>query len=52
MTPSKLAKQLGCKSLRQVSEVSGKSEQTLSNWFKSNTFVFTAVCEKVARESS
>mgnify|MGYP003629814625 FL=1 len=33
MTPSKQAKELGLKSLTQVSELTGQSPQTLTNWF-------------------
>tara|TARA_R110000772_G_scaffold99997_3_gene200052 strand:+ start:1048 stop:1215 length:168 start_codon:yes stop_codon:yes gene_type:complete len=33
MTASKQAKELGLKSLTQVSELTGQSPQTLTNWF-------------------
>lgn len=44
MTPSVKAKQLGCKSLRQVSEESGTSEQTLCNWFRNKPKLFEVAC--------
>lgn len=50
MTPSKRAKELGCKSLAQVIRATGQSEQTLINWFKSRPYVFDACCEKTAKE--
>ena len=50
MTPSEKAKSLGCKSLGEVSRVSGLSKQTLINWSRNRPFVYEAVCEKVARE--
>tara|TARA_R110000851_G_scaffold22894_2_gene67581 strand:- start:5218 stop:5433 length:216 start_codon:yes stop_codon:yes gene_type:complete len=34
-SPSEKAKQLGLKSLKQVSELTGTSQQTLINWAKS-----------------
>tara|TARA_R110000772_G_scaffold106420_5_gene208374 strand:- start:252 stop:428 length:177 start_codon:yes stop_codon:yes gene_type:complete len=33
LTASKQAKELGLKSLTQVSELTGQSPQTLTNWF-------------------
>ena len=48
MTPSGQAKNYGCKSLEQVSQVSGISKQTLINWFAYRRFVFDAVCKAVA----
>lgn len=50
MTPSQQAKEAGLKSLAQASQVSGVSTRTLTNWHKSNNWLFTAVIEKVARE--
>lgn len=47
MTPSKTAKALGCKSLRQVSEVSGVPVSTLRDWYESRPFAFSAVCKQV-----
>jgi len=34
MTPSKMAKEMGLKSLAQVSVMTGVSPQTLTNWHK------------------
>jgi hypothetical protein len=43
MTPSKQAKAAGLKSLSQVSEMTGQSLQTLSNWAKSKPDLFFIV---------
>ena len=43
MTPSKQAKELGLKSLTQVSELSGQSLQTLTNWFNDKPELFEVV---------
>ncbi len=43
MTPSKQAKELGLKSLTQVSELTGQSLQTLTNWFNDKTKLFNVV---------
>lgn len=43
MTPSKQAKELGLKSLTQVSELTGKSLQTLTNWFNEQPELFEVV---------
>lgn len=50
MTPSQKAKELGCKSLLQVAEKTGQSEQTLINWFKNpkKRVLFEIVCKGVA----
>jgi hypothetical protein len=47
MTPSQTAKQLGCKSLSQVSQLTGTSLQTLSNWHKDKPELFRVVCTGV-----
>jgi hypothetical protein len=46
-TPSKKAKQMGCKSLSQVSQLTGVSLQTLSNWHKDKPELFRVVCTGV-----
>lgn len=43
MTPSKQAKELGLKSLTQVSELTGQSLQTLTNWFNDKPELFEIV---------
>ena len=43
MTPSQQAKSAGLKSLLQVSEITGVSIQTLSNWAKNKPKLFRAV---------
>ena len=43
MTTSSRAKQVGLKSLTQVSDMSGKPMQTLRNWNKENPFLFDIV---------
>lgn len=43
MTASKQAKELGLKSLTQVSELTGQSLQTLTNWFKDKPELFEIV---------
>ena len=50
MTPSQKAKELGCKSLLQVAEKTGQSEQTLINWFNNpkKRVLFEIVCKGVA----
>ena len=54
MTPSQKAKELGCKSLLQVAEKTGQSEQTLINWFNNpkKRVLFEIVCKGVANEST
>jgi hypothetical protein len=42
-TPSKQAKELGLKSLTQVSELTGQSLQTLTNWFNDKPELFNVV---------
>ncbi len=44
MTPSQTAKALGCKSLSQVSQITGVSLQTLGNWHKDKPELFKVVC--------
>lgn len=54
MTPSKKAKSLGLKSIKQVSEITGVSVQTLYNWSKQKPRLFYAVlvgCKKIQMES-
>ena len=43
MTPAKMAKELGLKSLTQVSELTGQSLQTLTNWFNDKPELFKVV---------
>lgn len=43
MTPSQQAKAAGLKSLSQVSELTGQSLQTLSNWAKDKPELFRVV---------
>lgn len=43
MTPSQQAKAAGLKSLLQVSELTGVSIQTLSNWAKNKPDLFRVV---------
>jgi len=43
MTPSQAAKALGCKSLSQVTQLTGVSLQTLSNWHKDKPELFKIV---------
>jgi len=43
MTASKQAKELGLKNLTQVSELTGKSLQTLTNWFNDKPELFEVV---------
>jgi hypothetical protein len=43
-TASQKAKQLGCKSLTQVAELTGASLQTLTNWHKNKPELFIVVC--------
>jgi hypothetical protein len=44
MTPSQQAKTLGCKSLSQVTQLTGVSLQTLSNWHYCKPELFKVVC--------
>lgn len=50
MTPSKRAKELGCKSLAQVIKATEQSEQTLINWYNNpkKSKLFDIVCEWTA----
>ena len=43
VTPSQQAKELGCKSLKEVSVMTGVSEQTLINWHKNKPKLFKIV---------
>jgi len=43
MTPSQQAKEAGLKSLLQVTEMTGVSSQTLSNWHKHKPELFAVV---------
>jgi len=45
MTPSQQVKSVGLKSLTQVSELTGVSLQTLSNWYKDKPKLFNVVIE-------
>lgn len=51
MTASQLAKQLGCKSLKQITEKTGTSLQTLTNWHHHKPDLFYVVCVGVAQIS-
>lgn len=42
-SPSKACKQAGMRSLTQLSEMSGTSIQTLSNWYKNKRALFDLV---------
>ena len=46
--PKYRAKELGCKSIGQVAEMSGVSLQTLGNWYKNKKPLFDCVCIGVA----
>lgn len=54
MTPSQQAKALGCKSLAQVANATGQSQQTLINWFNNpkKHDLFVIVCKGVASENA
>ena len=43
MKPSEKCKAVGLKSLKQLSEITGESEQTLINWSKNKPDLFTIV---------
>ena len=45
MTPSQQAKSVGLRSLTQVSELTGVSLQTLSNWHKDKPRLFSVVID-------
>jgi hypothetical protein len=47
-TASQKAKQLGCKSLRQITDKTGTSLQTLTNWHHNKPDLFYVVCVGVA----
>lgn len=49
-SPSRRAKELGCKSLAQVSVVSTVSVVTLRNWHKNKPVLFDLVCRGVRSE--
>lgn len=51
MTPSQKAKAKGLKSLSQVSEITGVSKQTLSNWAKNKPDLFDTVLAGCAFKS-
>jgi hypothetical protein len=51
MTASQKAKQLGCKSLKQITDKTGTSLQTLTNWFNHKPDLFHVVCVGVAELS-
>ena len=44
MTPSKRAKDLGCRSLAQVIKISEVPERTLHDWFRNYPKRFDAAC--------
>lgn len=43
MTPSKACKQAGLVSLRELSRISGQSDQTLTNWYHNKRQLFDLV---------
>jgi len=43
MKPSELCKQAGLSSLKELTEISGESVQTLNNWHKNKPLVFDLV---------
>lgn len=54
MTASQRAKELGCKSLVQITELTDQSKQTLINWFNNpkKRKLFEMVCKGVANETN
>lgn len=44
MTPSQTAKHYGCKSLKEVADLTDQSVQTLINWHRDKPKLFKAVC--------
>lgn len=48
MKPSEECKEIGLKSLVEVSRISGESVQTLCNWHKNKPFIFKAVVVSAA----
>lgn len=56
MTPSQQAKAAGLKSLSQVSEMTGQSMQTLSNWANNKKELFDIVllgcASKIKKENN
>jgi transcriptional regulator with XRE-family HTH domain len=50
ITPAQQAKAAGLKSLLQVSELTGVSIQTLSNWAKNKPELFRVVISGVVKE--
>lgn len=54
LTPAKQAKQRGLKSLKQVTELTGQSKETLGNWSKHKPQLFDVVltgCIEKLKES-
>ena len=47
VTPSKTAKELGCKSLAQVSQLTGIPVSTLKDWHKQKPETFNKLCKLV-----
>lgn len=50
MTAAKRAKELGAKSLQQLSDKYGVSRATLTNWYKHRPQVFDALCRDVKEQ--
>ena len=53
MTPSQQAKAAGLKSIKEVSDITGRSAQTLYNWHKHYPSLFAAVligCKSIKDE--
>jgi len=48
--PSDIAKAAGLKSLKEISDATGKSVQTLNNWHKDEPDLFRIVVKGVAAE--
>lgn len=52
MTPSKTAKELGCKSLAQVSQLTGIPVSTLKDWHRQKPVTFEKLCNLVAKNGN
>ena len=52
MKPSELCKASGLKSLKELSEITGESPQTLNNWFKYKRKVFNLVLTGAVAEKT
>jgi len=52
LSPSQIAKQSGLKSLHEVSQLTGVSEQTLINWHKNKKDLFNVVVDGAANKKN